>query len=405
MDAVAQGLAVIVGAGIYVGIGVAAGVAGPAIVLSILLAAVVASLTAAASARLGALYPLAGGTYEYASRLLSPMWGFIAGWTWLGKAAVLLGAVALSFGAYLQALVPVLPSRWVGVTVVLAVTGVNLLGTRLAGWVVDGLVIIKLAALLLFIGVGATAIRGEHFAPFAPTGLGGVLEGAALIFFAYVGFEQPSKLGEEIREPERTIPQATFLALGLSTALYGAVAMVAVGLIGAAGLAGSPAPLWLAVQATGVPWASAVTAGGALVATLSVLMGEEWAVSRMLFAMGRRAQLPRWLVDVNCRTGTPSKAVLIVGGVGALLTAFVDVRSLLEFASFVILCHYALTNTCAMRLAPARRCYPVGIALVGLLSSVGLALTRSPPAIVGGLVFLSVGAVYALLLGGTREIV
>jgi APA family basic amino acid/polyamine antiporter len=177
-------------------IGLAAGAAGPAIVISILLAGGVAGLTAAAAARLGTIYPVAGGTYEYAYRLLSPGWGFIAGWTWLASAAIASGAVALTLGAYLHALLPFVPIRWGGVTFMLTVTGVNLLGARLARRIVDLLVAVKLAILFVFIGIGVVALRIEHYAPFAPAGPAGVIKGTALIFFAYVGIEQSSKLGE-----------------------------------------------------------------------------------------------------------------------------------------------------------------------------------------------------------------
>jgi len=208
LDAVGIGFGAIVGAGIFVVLGVAAEVAGPALLVALLLAAVAASCNALSSAELAASFPQAGGTYEYGYRLLHPRAGFAAGWMFLVSKTAAASTVAQGLAGYLEALIPGLPARAVAVGAILLFTALNVFGIERSSRVNLAIVTVSIGSLVLFVAAGAGAFRLEHLRPFAPSGWRGVLEAAAILFFAYTGYARIATLGEEVRDPQRTIPRA-----------------------------------------------------------------------------------------------------------------------------------------------------------------------------------------------------
>ncbi|HUF35242.1 MAG TPA: amino acid permease [Gemmatimonadales bacterium] len=204
LDAVGIGFGAIVGAGIFVVTGVAAGIAGPAFLLGLLVAGIAATANALSSAQLAAEYPQSGGTYEYGYQVLNPWAGFAAGWMFLASKISAAGTVALGLAGYLAGLVPGLPPRAVAVTAILFFTLLNYFGVRRSSRANLTIVAVSLGSLLLFVALGASAFRSENLVPFAPQGWRGVLEAAAILFFAYTGYARIATLGEEVHEPRKS---------------------------------------------------------------------------------------------------------------------------------------------------------------------------------------------------------
>ena len=207
VDAVAVGLGAIIGAGIFVVTGVAARVAGPAFIVGLLLAGILATCNALSSAQLAAAYPQSGGTYEYGYRVLSPRFGFAAGWLFLVSKLAAGGTVALGFGAAVSALWPDLPVRPAALAAAVLLTAANYFGIKKAGRLNTVVVSISVFVLVLFVATGIPAFKPSNLHPFAPAGIRGVFEAAALLFFAYTGYARVATLGEEVHDPRKTIPQ------------------------------------------------------------------------------------------------------------------------------------------------------------------------------------------------------
>jgi APA family basic amino acid/polyamine antiporter len=371
-DATAIGLGAIIGAGVFVVIGPAVEVAGSAALLAIIIAGVVALLNALSSAQLAAAYPESGGTYVYGRKVISHSVGFTAGWVFLIGAIAADSAIVLTFAAYLDFLFPAVPARAIAVTIVAVVTLLNYSGLRYSAGVNNILVVFKVGVLLFFIVVGTFAFSAARLAPFSFNGLE-VLHSAAILFFAYTGYARIATLGEEVRDPSKTIPRAILTALGSSAALYLGTLVVALGLIGARGLASSSAPLARAIGSTGSVIGVYVVSMGALVATFSVFLTDLLGISRMVFAMARSRDLPYWLSGVHARYGTPHRAVLASGLIVALPAAFLPLRSLVEAGSFGLLVYYGITNLAAFMLASEKRRYHRALGALGLLACFSLA--------------------------------
>jgi len=226
-DAVGVGLGAIIGAGIFVVTGVAAGVSGPAFIVGLLVAGIIAAFNGLSSAQLAAVYPHSGGTYEYGYRLLNPVLGFSAGWMFLISKLSAAGVVAIGFGSYFYQLVPVTSPLTLSVIAVLFLTIANYFGIRKVGKLNLLIVSITLLSLIYLVFSGIPAIKSENFIPFAPFGISGVAEASALLFFAYTGYARIATLAEEVREPEKTIPKAVIITIVTAIILYVAVSVVA----------------------------------------------------------------------------------------------------------------------------------------------------------------------------------
>lgn len=393
MSAAAVGMGAIVGAGVFVVMGVAAGVAGPSFLLGLGLAGFAAVFNALSSAQLAAVYPQSGGTYEYGYRLLNPWLGFSAGWMFLVSKLAAGSVVALGFAGYLTALVPMIPSRPAAITAVLVLTAVNYAGIRNSGRVNMAILSVTVLALLAFVAAGWPAFDPRNLQPFAPGGWGGILESAGLLFFAYTGYARLATLGEEVREPQRTIPKAILLSLGGSMALYVAVALVAVGTIGVAAMAATNTPIEQAARGLGVPGLPTLVTVGAMTAMFGVLLSQQLGISRMMLAMARRRDLPHAIAHIHARHGVPDRAVLLTGAILVAVTILGRLEFILAGAAFTILLYYAVTNLAALRLPPADRLVPRWVALAGLASCLALAFSLRPAVIASGLGLLVVGLV------------
>ena len=399
LDAVGIGFGAIVGAGIFVVTGVAAELAGASLLVALVIAGFAAAFNALSSAELAARYPQSGGTYEYGYQLLGPWHGFIAGWVFLGSKIAAAGVVALGLGAYASILVPGLDPRMLAIGAVVVFTVLNYVGVRRTSRVNLAIVAVSLGSLIVFAAAGAGSFRMANLQPFMPAGWGGVFEASAILFFAYTGYARIATLGEEVRDPKRTIPRAIITTIVSASLLYVAVAAVAVGAVGAGALAGNPAPL---AEAAGTrAWLTTVVAAGAVTAMLGVILSQILGLSRMVFAMARRADLPPALAAVHPRFGTPHRAVLAVGAAAAIVAAFGTLQTVAAAASFAILVYYGIANLSALRLPPEDRLYPSLVPMAGAIVCAVLALSLSPRTIVGGLILLAVGVGVRMLMTRT----
>lgn len=396
-DATALGIGAIIGSGIFIVTGIVAGIAGPAMVFSILIAGAIAVFSAMSVAELGAWLPEEGGTYAYAQKLISPFAGFIAGWIWIFSNIFVGAAVSLGFAHYFTTLFPSVPVKVIAVIICLVFLIINYLGLRGSVLFNNLLVITKILILLFFIAFGLGFLRPGTFTPFAPEGPVGVLSGAALIFFAYTGFARVTIMAEEVKDPEKTIPRSIYLALGISTAIYLLVSIVAVGLAGAPALAQSGSPLADAIGITGSSGAVAVIALGAMIATASVLLTTIMGISRIVFSMARSNDLPDIFGRIHPRFSTPHYAIVITGTcmIAALLLG--DLTLVVSVSTFAMLLYYLIANIAALRLPREYRLYPTVVPVLGALSCLGLIVFLSPSSWLIGCIGLAIGGVWFIL--------
>jgi len=396
-DAVGIGLGAIIGAGIFVVTGVAATVAGPATILALAIAGGAAALNALSSAQLAARFPVAGGTYEYAYRVLSPELGFAAGWLFLTSKLAAAGTVALGLGAYLTVLGIGIPARVVAAAAMVVFTIVNYCGIRRSSIVNLAMLAIAVAGLLALIAFGIGRMELENFRPFAPGGIRGVLTASAIMFFAYTGYARIATLGEEVREPERTIPRAIGFTIVVAILLYSAVAIVATGLAGSERLQSS-VPLALAAEVAGGAVLRWIVSLAAVTAMLGVALSQLLGLSRMAFAMARRGDLPAPFAAVHPEFAVPHRAVLAVGIVAIVVAATGTLAGVARTASFAILLYYAIANAAALRLPAAAKLFPDSVPRTGLITCVLLALSLPPRTIAEGIVLLLAGFLLRALL-------
>lgn len=389
-DAVVIGLGSMIGAGVFAAIGPAAAAAGGGLLVGLALAAVIAYCNATSSAQLAALYPDSGGTYVYGRRRLGHAWGFLAGWGFvIGKTASC-AAMALTFGSYVDADL----ARPLGVGAVVALTAVNLLGVQKTAWLTRAIVCVVLASLAVVVVAGLTSSpSADEIGPLFDSGLHGILQAGALMFFAFAGYARIATLGEEVRDPARTIPRAIPVALGITLVVYTTVAVVALCTVGPAVLAASSAPLTAVADAGGWAWAVPVVRFGAAVASLGVLLSLLVGVSRTTFAMAGEADLPRWLSAVHPVRRVPHRAEISVAAVVIAVVLVTDVRGAIGFSSFAVLFYYAVANASAFTLGPDERRWPRGLCVLGLLGCVTLAFALPAQTVIGGSALLAAGAV------------
>jgi len=404
LDATAIGVGAIIGAGIFVVLGVAIGYAGPSIIVSIIIAGVVASFTAFSFAELGSAIPKEGGAYAYAFEMISPSVGFVVGCLWLFAQIVAGAAISLGFASYLVKFFPVFSVKTVAVIAAFALTGFNLLGIKQSTTVNNVLVIIKIAILCLFIGFGIFYIHPQNLSQFSPNGVSGILQGAGFIFFAYLGFGRISTLGEEVRNPEKILHLSILIALAVSVVLYALTAFISTGLLDYRLLAQSDSPIADAAGATGSFALVAAVTFGALIATVSVLLTNLIGLSRVAFAMARNGQLPKSVAKVSSRLGTPYVSILAMGALLTVLAYALDLKQAAAITSFSILSVHLTVNLSAIRLRrkipEARKFrmpfYPL-IPLLGLLSCIILMFSLPQQSWIVAAIAVAVSAAFYLL--------
>ncbi len=392
-DAIAINVGAIIGGGIFIATGIIAGLAGSALVVSMVLASVIALFTALTFAELTTWKPVEGAIYEYSRLLISPSVGFLTGWMWVIANTFGGAAVSLGFGYYLSAVFPELPGNVLAFMVCLGFTALNFIGVRQSAIVNNIFVVIKLAVLGFFVVFGLFFINGANFLPFEPFN-GGMFYGVGLIFFAFGGFPRIAVLAEEVKDPKRNVPRAVLLSLLICAIVYVVVGAVAVGLVGAEGLAATNAPLTAAIGASGNMEAVRILSIGGAIAMASVLLAAVLGVSRMTYSMARRHDMPTVLSKIHSKFGTPYIAIWSVGIVMALVVLFADLAGTIAVSTFGLVFTYICANIAALKLKPENRMYPKIVPIIGLSTSILIMLfilLATPTAWLTGAAFLVAG--------------
>lgn len=397
-DAVAIGLGSMIGAGVFAAFAPAAAAAGSGLLIGLAIAAVVSYCNATSSAQLAAQYPTSGGTYVYGREQLGPWSGFLAGWCFvIGKTASC-AAMALTFAAYAA------PAGWerpVAALAVAALVAVNYFGvTRTAGLtkIIVSVVLVVLALVVVAGLVSGEADTSRLTGDGAPSGFYGILQSAGLLFFAFAGYARIATMGEEVRDPSRTIPRAILIALFGALAVYAVIALVSLSTLGASHLAATTTPLADVAAAGGWEWTNVVVRIGAAAAALGALLALIAGIGRTSLAMARNRDLPSWLSAVHPVHSVPYRAELALGALVIVLVLTMDLRGAIGFSSFGVLLYYFVANISAYTQGREARMYPMVVQILGALLCLVLVVTLPIESIVGGIVLVAVGVLYRVVL-------
>jgi basic amino acid/polyamine antiporter, APA family len=344
-----MGVGGIIGAGIFIVTGVASAASGPALVLSFIVAAIACTFTALCYAEFASMIPIAGSVYTYTYITMGEIWAWIMGWIMVLQYLIASAAVAIGWSSYAVALVsstgialPAIISGPYGVQgslinlpaviIILILTAVLVRGAQESARINALIVFIKVAVILLFITVGLNFINPANYHPFTPYGLGGIFQGAAMVFFAYLGFDAVASAAEETKNPGRTIPIGIIGSLIISSILYIAVAAVMTGMV-PFGLLNNSSPVSFALQHVGVQWAFTIISIGAIAGLTTVVLVNMFSKARIIFAMSRDGLLPKVFSKVSAGSQAPVTSILLVGGMATVVAAFFSLDSIFELVN------------------------------------------------------------------------
>ncbi|MER5962739.1 amino acid permease [Streptomyces sp. NPDC002057] len=360
------GVGAIVGTGIFVGLSDSVAEAGPAVVISFVLAAITCIFTAFSFAELGGAIPVSGSSYSFAYASLGERAAFLVGWCLLLEYGVSVSAVAVGWSQYLNELLDSLTGWQLpqalsagpgdggvvnvpAVVVVLLAATLLVRGVRESARATAAMAVLKIGILVVFCAVGFSAFQAGHLLPFAEHGVGGITAGASVAFFSYIGFDAITTAGEEVKNPRRNIPIAILVCIGLVTLLYCAVALSAIGALGADAVADQPAALSLVVdQVTGSSVGGGIIAFGAVVAIASVVLAVMYGQTRILMSMSRDGLVPRVFERVSPKTATPVANTWIVAAVFAVPAAFASLDVVVNLTTIGTLAIMAVVNLAVM---------------------------------------------------------
>nr|WP_321352676.1 amino acid permease [uncultured Methanoregula sp.] len=350
-ELVLLGIGAVVGTGIFVITGVAAAqYSGPAIILSFVISGLICILAALCYAEFSAMVPVAGSAYTYCYASLGEIWAWIIGWDLILEYAVSISAVAVGWSAYVVSLLGdvgiSLPAALVnppGVSeglvnvpamlIILAITAVLIIGMKESARLNTLIVVINIAVILLFLALGYSHIDAVNWHPFMPFGWSGVLAGAAIVFFAYIGFDAVLTAAEEVKEPQKNLPRGIIASVIIVMILYVAVAAVLTGMVPCPDFLRTSAPVAFALDRIGITWGAALVSIGALCGITSVILVTLYGQTRIFFAMARDGLLPAFFSEIHATFGTPAKVTLVVGLVTALLAGFVPLDVIAELVN------------------------------------------------------------------------
>ncbi len=364
------GVGAIVGTGIYTLVGVGAERAGPAVVLAFLVAGIVCACAALAYAELSAMIPAAGSAYTYSHASMGEVVAWMVGWALVLEYSVVCSAVAVGWSGYavgfMEGLGIILPQALTAgaaaggvvnlpaIFITAVVTGMLLVGTRESATINGVLVVCKLVALAVFVALAMPAFDSANFSPFSPFGFSahvdasgadrGVMSAAAIIFFAFYGFDAVSTAAEETKDPGKSLAVGIIGSMGLSTVVYTLVAATAVGAISYTEFAKSGEPLAFILKSLDHPGAAAFIAAVAVIALPTVILAFMYGQSRIFFVMARDGFLPKFLGQVSPRSGTPVAMTIMTGIVCAIIGGILPLDSIAELANAGTLIAFIATS-------------------------------------------------------------
>jgi APA family basic amino acid/polyamine antiporter len=376
------GVGGIVGTGIYTLIGVGAGLAGPGVILSFVVAGIVCACAALAYAEMSTMMPVAGSAYTYTYVVHGELFAWIVGWSLILEYTVVCSVVAVGWsgyaGGFIQSLGWNIPQALLAgphagglinvpaIVISLAVAALLARGTRESATVNLVLVFVKLIALAVFIALAIPAFDANNFQPFMPHGYGatpigdvkhGMMAAAAIIFFAFYGFDAVSTAAEETKNPARDLKIGIIGSMLICTLIYMVVAAAALGSADYQALAASPEPLAMVLRQLNHPGAATLIAGAAVIALPTVIMAFMYGQSRIFFVMARDGLLPQRLSRISARTGSPILMTLITGVIVATIAGFLPLNEIAAVANAGTLCAFIAVAACMLTLrvrAPER---------------------------------------------------
>lgn len=370
---IALGVGAIVGTGIYTLTGVGAERAGPAVILAFAIAGAVCACAALAYAEMATLIPAAGSAYTFSYVAMGETIAWVVGWSLILEYSLACSTVAVGWSGYLVGWIQSagihLPAMLLvgphggglvnlpAVLVALGVMGLLVAGTRESATLNIVLVIIKLTALTIFVVMAMPAFKGANLEPFMPYGFGsteigghkrGVMAAAAIVFFAFYGFDAVATSAEEAKDPRRDLTIGIIGSMLLCTLIYMAVAIAAIGALPFQQLANSPEPLALVLRSLGQPFAAHLIALAAVIALPSVILVMMYGQSRVFFVMARDGLLPRALAKVSPRTGAPTRITLLTGVSIAVVAGIFRLDEIAELANAGTLIAFMAVGACLM---------------------------------------------------------
>ena len=411
MEVTAGGVGIIIGAGIYVLLGAATAHAGPLVWLAFLVAAVLSALTGLSYAELSSMFPSAAGEYEYTRRAMPEWVAFVVGWTMIMGLVVAAATVSIGFARYAGYFLDI-DARATALGLLTVVSTIAMVGVKHSARLTVALSAVQVGGLVLGVAIGVPHVGDVDL--LAGHGVGGVLGAAALVFFAFIGFDEVITLAEETRDPTRTVPRALLLALGLSTGLYIAVAVAAVSVLGADTLAASPRPLADVMAHVLGDRGATVVAAIAVMTTTNTTLLVVTAASRVMYGMAKAGAMPRSFALVHQRRRTPIRAIVavaLVAGTFALFGDFAVVAAVTDFAVYVV---FLAVNGTVILLRRTRPELPRPFAVAGTvggipvlpvlgLVSVAFMMTQLEPLAIGlGVLLCATGLAAGWLMRAQR---
>lgn len=350
LELIILGIGAIIGAGIFIITGIASAVAGPALIISFVIAGIACGFTALCFAEMASMITVTGGIYTYTYVTMGELWAWLIGWAGILQYIVAAAAVAIGWSSYtsgflasmglkLPEIITSSPLTGTGLInipallIVALLTIVLILGSKESARVNAAIVVVKLAVIALFIIVGSQYINPANYTPFAPNGVSGVFTGAAMIFFAYLGFDTVASAAEETKNPQRSLPIGIIGSLAICSILYILVTVVMTGMTNYTLFVGSAAPVQLALGSVGLNWAMAIVTAGAIAGLTTVILVNMFVVPRIIYAMSHDELLPKRLCKVHDNFKTPITSIIIIGVITALIAAFLPLEGIFELVN------------------------------------------------------------------------
>ena len=356
------GIGAIIGTGIFVLTGLAAAnYSGPALIISFIISGAACAFAGLCYAEFAAMVPVAGSAYTYGYAALGEIWAWIIGWDLILEYAVAISAVAIGWSGYMVSLLESagvhLPKELINapgvlggminlpaMLIIAAITALLVKGVSESAKFNNIIVAIKLLVILLFICIGVFHVQPANWTPFMPYGWSGVFKGAAIIFFAYIGFDAVSTAAEEVKNPQRDLPIGIITSLIVCTILYVVVSAILTGMVPYLEFKDTAAPVAFALQKIGVNWGSALVSVGAVCGITSVLLVMMFGQTRVFFAMSRDGLLPKVFGEVHPKFGTPVKSTLLVGVVTAITAGFTPIGIVAELTNIGTLAAFIIVS-------------------------------------------------------------
>lgn len=355
------GIGAIIGTGIFVITGIAAAnYAGPALVVSFIIAGVVCLFAAFSYSEFATMIPIAGSAYSYSYASLGEIWAWIIGWDLILEYSVSVSAVAVGWSGYITSLFAqagvILPASLVNppgfnngivnlpaMIIIALVTILLIIGVKQSAMVNNVIVLIKIGIVILFLYLGLSHINPVNWSNFMPFGWTGIMAGAAIVFFAYIGFDAVSTMAEEVKNPQKDLPIGIIVPLFICTVLYIAVAAVLTGIVPYTSL-NNPAPVSYALLELGIQWGAALISVGALLGITSVILVLLFGQSRIFLAMSRDGLLPAVFRQIDPKFHTPVRVSIVVGIVTALIAGFLPLQDIAQLVNVGTLAAFIIVS-------------------------------------------------------------